>query len=117
MRTTILLEQLEFYAHHGCYDLERRVGMRFVVDLRIEAETGDAALRDDLDGTVNYQTVYEIVRGEMELPSRTIENAALRIADAVRAKFPTVISVEVRLSKIAPALGGKAGRATVVISR
>ena len=117
MRSIILLEQVEFYANHGCYDLERRVGTRFVVDIKIEAETGDAAERDDLDGTVNYLTVFEVARHDMNIPSRTIENAALRIADAVRAKFPAVISVEVRLSKRAPALGGKVGRATVVVTR
>jgi dihydroneopterin aldolase len=117
MRTTIILEDMEFYASHGCYELERRVGMRFSADIRIEAETGDAAERDDVEGAVNYLTVYGIVKREMAVASHTIENAALRIADAVKNHSPVIERVEVRLSKLAPALGGKVGRATTVVAR
>ena len=34
MRVTIELEQMEFRAPHGCYDLEKRVGNRYHVDLQ-----------------------------------------------------------------------------------
>ena len=40
---TIRLENMEFRAAHGCYDLEKKVGNRFVVSVEIEAESEEAA--------------------------------------------------------------------------
>ena len=117
MKTTVVLENMEFYAYHGCYDLERKVGMRFSVDLWIDARVGDAAAKDDIGGLINYLTVFEIVRAQMEIPSHTIEHAASRILDAVFEKFPAIESAKVKLSKLAPSLGGKVGKASVIISR
>ena len=44
--TVIELENMEFQAFHGCYELERQVGNRFQVSVRIEAELGEAADSD-----------------------------------------------------------------------
>ena len=37
MEYRIRLERMEFRAMHGCYELERKVGNRFTVDLEITA--------------------------------------------------------------------------------
>ena len=72
----IELTRMEFRAFHGCYDLEQKVGNRFTVDLVITAELGDAAERDDVTRTVNYLTVYELVRSQMRITQRTLERVA-----------------------------------------
>ena len=43
MEYRIILERMEFRALHGCYELERKVGNRFTVDLELTAELGDVA--------------------------------------------------------------------------
>ena len=43
MEYRIVLTRMEFHALHGCYELERKVGNRFTVDLEITACLGDAA--------------------------------------------------------------------------
>ncbi len=116
-RCTILLENMEFRAFHGCYDLEKVVGSRFVATLEVEAEVGDAAQRDSIADTLNYLSLYEIVEREMAIPSDLIENVAHRIAASVRESFPQVIAARVSLSKIAPPLGGKVDRVTVRLER
>ena len=35
MLYTITLQDIELRAYHGCYDLEQKVGNRFLVDLNI----------------------------------------------------------------------------------
>lgn len=117
MKAEIILEGMEFYANHGCYELERKVGMRFVVDLWIAAEVGDSAEVDSLEGTVNYLTVFETVRREMDVPSRTIENVAWRILESLFVGFGNVDGAKVKVTKIAPSLGGKVEKASVVLSR
>ena len=43
MEYRIVLTRMEFHALHGCYELERKVGNRFTVDLELTAELGHAA--------------------------------------------------------------------------
>ena len=62
-----------FRALHGCYELERKVGNRFTVDLEITACLGDAAAEDSVEQAVNYLTVYEVVSLQMRITQRTIE--------------------------------------------
>lgn len=108
---------MEFRAMHGCFGLEKKVGNNYEVDIEMEVDATDAAAEDDVTKTVNYSEVYETVRRQMEIPSDIIENAALRIVDAVYARFPEVQRVEVTVAKLAPPIGGKAARASVTLSR
>ncbi len=117
MLVTVSLEDMEFRACHGCYDLEKIVGNRFTVNLSVTAEIGDAALRDDIGGTVNYLNVYDTVRRQMSEASDIIENVALRIIDAIYADFRQVRHVKVTVSKLAPPLGGKVGKVSATLER
>ena len=114
---TIRLENMEFRAGHGCYDLEKKVGNRFVVSVEIDAESEEAAREDDVQKAVNYLNVYELVARQMRQTSNILENVALRIGDAIKAEWPQVERVRVEVSKLAPPLGGKIERVTVGITR
>lgn len=113
MIATIKIENMEFRASHGCYDLEKVVGNRFLVDVEIDAEATEAAEHDDITKSVNYLTVYETVREQMGHPSNILENVAKRIIDAVYARFPQCLKVSVKVSKLAPPLGGKVEKVSV----
>lgn len=117
MRVTIELEQMEFRAPHGCYDLEKRVGNRYHVDLRLEVEVADAAERDDLLASVNYLTVYEQVAEEMQVASDILENVGWRILERLYRSFPQIVGSSVKVSKLAPPLGGKVGKVSVTVSK
>lgn len=73
---------------HGCYELERKVGNRFTVDLEITAELGAVAAEDSVEQAINYLSVYEIVRSRMRVTQRTIERVAMNIIDALYEAFP-----------------------------
>ncbi len=113
-KTTIELSGMEFYAFHGCYSEEQRVGGPFRVDLSFEADTARAAASDDINDTVSYLAVYECVRDEMAQPSHLLEHVARRIIGAVKGRFP-VGTVRVRVSKLNPPLGGPVGAASVTM--
>lgn len=117
MEYKIVLDSMEFRALHGCYELERKVGNRFTVDLEITAELGEVASQDSVELAVNYLTVYEVVRGQMRITQRTVERVAMNIIDAVRARFPQILHVKCSVSKLAPPLGGKLRRVTVVLEK
>ena len=117
MRVLIEISGMEFYAFHGCYERERSVGSRFVVDVAVEADIRDAAGRDSIEGTINYATLYGIVAGQMKIASATIENVAERIVDAIYLSFPQALKATVKVSKLAPPLEGKIDRASVTVSK
>lgn len=117
MRYEIVLDRMEFRAFHGCYDLERKVGNRFTVDLTVTAELGRVAEEDSVEQAVNYLTVYEIVREQMQVTQRTIERVATNIIDALYGAFPRIVHVRCTVSKLAPPLGGKVARVSVVLER
>jgi dihydroneopterin aldolase len=109
----IALEGLEFHAFHGVYPHERESGNWFEVDIAVETDFSLAAATDELVGTVNYETLFKIVKDEMEQPSKLLETVAEKVAMDVLEIFPNVISVEFKISKLNPPIGGKCKKATV----
>jgi len=117
MIVTIELDNVEFRAYHGCYDLENKVGNNFRVDLTVTADIGDAAEEDDVNAGVNYLLLYDIVEEQMKIISKTVENVGMRVVDEILNRFSQVLEVKVRVCKLAPPLGGKAEKVCVVISK
>lgn len=113
---TIELEGMDFHAFHGCYELEQQTGSHFEVGLRLTVALGEVAARDSVECAVNYLTVYEVVREQMKRTQRTIERVAQNIIDALCERFPQIESVECRVSKIAPPLGGKVAKVSVTLT-
>ena len=103
----ISIEKMEFYSYHGCFVEERKIGTWFNVDLSMEVDTSKAEMSDNLDDTVNYQAVYQVVKREMMVSSKLLEHVARRILDAVKKEFPAVSYVWVKVKKMNPPLGGK----------
>lgn len=117
MIITIELDNVEFRAYHGCYDLEKKVGNNFRVDLSVVADIGDAAANDDVCATVNYLLLYDLLEEQMKIVSDTVENVGLRIVDEILGRFDQVSEAKVRVCKLAPPLGGKAEKVCVIISK
>jgi dihydroneopterin aldolase len=103
----ILLENMEFFAYHGCFAEEQIIGNRFIVNLSFETDTSAAEVSDHLHDTVNYQAVYGIVKKEMEIKSKLLEHVASRIGKAVKKAYPQISRLVVKVSKTNPPLGGK----------
>ncbi len=106
---------MDFHAFHGCYELEQQTGSHFEVSLRLTTELGEVAEQDDVTKAVNYLTVYEVVREQMQRTQHTIECVAQNIIDALHERFPQICETECRVTKVAPPLGGKVARVSVIL--
>lgn len=113
----ISLEGLEFFAYHGFYDEEQKIGNKYAVDVWIDTELYQAGMDDKLSETINYESLYAIVKTEMAKPSRLLENIATRIINTVLGSFPQILSITVTISKFNPPIGGVCNRAAVTISK
>lgn len=109
----ISLNGLRFHAYHGVMEQETAVGNDYIVDLKMEYDVTKAMKTDNVEDTLNYASVYDIVREEMMIPSRLIENVAYRIAKRLGKAFSKIISIEIRVTKTNPPMGADCDGATV----
>lgn len=111
----VSLEGMEFYARHGYYEEERKIGNKYSVDVYLDVDFQKAAKSDQLDGTVNYEKVYELVAEVMSVDARLLEHLAGKMVDSLKTSFPQVRKVTVRISKYNPPIKGLCHRATVTL--
>jgi dihydroneopterin aldolase len=105
--SVISIEGMEFFAYHGCFKEEQVIGTKFRIDLFMEVDTSTAEKSDQLKDTVNYQSVFHLVKKEMETPSRLLEHVGRRILDRIKKEFKTVEHARIKIRKLNPPLGGK----------
>ncbi|MEG1543127.1 MAG: dihydroneopterin aldolase [Tannerellaceae bacterium] len=115
MTTKIELASMKFYAYHGVMPQETRVGNNFIIDLTLSAPLERAMDTDDLDDTINYATVFALVKEEMAVPSKLLEHVAGRILHSLKHHFPQLTGVELKLAKLNPPFGGDVYSAAVVV--
>ena len=113
---TIALEGMEFHAYHGCFAEEQVTGNTFFVDIYFDTDTSMAEDSDDLTETVNYAEVYEIIKAQMEIKSKLLEHVGKRIIDAITKRFPEVETIELKVSKMNPPIGGKVDNVSVILT-
>ena len=103
----ITIENMEFYAYHGHFEEEQKIGTWFSLDLTMDVDTSKAELSDELEDTVDYSAVYQVVKEQMMIPSKLLEHVGRRILDAVKERFPDVADAQLKIRKMNPPLGGK----------
>jgi 7,8-dihydroneopterin aldolase/epimerase/oxygenase len=115
MSGKVSLEGLEFFAYHGFYAEEQKIGNKYSVDISVESDLQESAQDDDLKKTINYEILYEIIAEVMKEKSKLLEHIGHQIIHAVRRQFPYVHNIEVKVSKFNPPIGGVCHKATVTL--
>ena len=96
----IFLRGMRFMACHGVLPHEREVPQPFEVDVEMGLDLRAAGESDDLDDTVNYAEVYEIVRKTIEgAPKNLIESLAEDIAEQVLSTFSMIRGASITVHK------------------
>ncbi len=112
----IHIEGMHFYAYHGCFKEEQVVGTDFSVDILLTIDTSVAQQSDNLADTIDYQTIYQIVKREMMIKAKLIEHLAHRILSAVTAQYIAITFGQVAIRKLNPPLGGKMDAVNIIIT-
>lgn len=115
MKSFIFLENIELFAHHGVLEQETTVGNVFIVNLKLEVDLQKASETDDLNDTVSYADIFEVIKQEMAIPSKLLEHVGGRIVRRIKREFASVKKVELRLSKRNPPMSGQIGFAGIII--
>jgi len=114
--STIRLKNIKIYAFHGCLVEEEKIGSDYLVNLSVKANLNKAAETDKLSDTVDYVHLQKIIKDEMRVRSKLLEQVGKRIIDTILLEIPLVNSVKVTVSKLNPPIGGDVAEVSVTMS-
>lgn len=112
---SVQVHGIRSYAFHGCLKEETKIGGNYITNIDVFFDFKHAAQNDDLNKTVDYVSIKEIVEIEMLNSSKLIETVAYRIVDNIKGKFPEVKSCKIQIKKINPPINGDVDYVAVII--
>ncbi len=106
---------IKCYAHHGCLPEEELIGGHYVVDVQMHTNFSEAAKTDDLSKTIDYVQVNAIVREEVAIRSKLIEQVGQRIVSRLKREINGIHKLRVKLTKLSPPINGDVDNVAIII--
>lgn len=114
----IILRDLGFFGYHGVMPEEAVLGQRFFIDLVCGVDLGAAGRTDELEYSVSYADMYDVVKAAFEERRfKLIEAVGQHIVDRLFAAFPTIRWIEIRVRKPSAPIAMVAGEAAIELHR
>ena len=111
----IILKDIELYGFHGVHEIERIVGVNFMIDIFLEIDIMDNNIQ--LHDTIDYAEVFLILKNEFKKPTALLENLALNISDAIKLRFPILLNITIKIMKIGAAIDGLQGKVGIEFNK
>ncbi len=110
----VALKDVKCRAFHGYYPQEQLIGCDFLVDVEVTFHpSGDT---EDLDKTVNYEVLNELIVMEMGRTQKLLETVVNHIMDGVRKQYSFLLTAKVGIRKLNPPMPGEIGCSFVELS-
>ena len=113
----IFLEDVKIYAYHGVLPEENIIGTYYILNVEIHTDLWDAAVSDDLNDTISYADVNEIIHDEMKIKSKLLEHVAGRIITKINEKFNQISYIKLRITKTSPPMKGEMKGASIELEK
>lgn len=113
--STIFVNDIQLHAYHGVMPQEQLTGNDYLVSVSAQYPIDKAITTDDVQHTLNYAMVYDIVKEEMGISSKLVEHVAGRIAQHLMKQFADISTVRVRVTKLNPPMGAQCAGAGVEV--
>jgi dihydroneopterin aldolase len=98
---SIHLHNILLYGYHGIYEEEKLLGNEFELNITIKHSPQRLPVKHLAD-TVDYITVYELVKKRMAIPTPLLETLATEIAQQILAQFSLAEEVFLSIRKLHP---------------
>jgi dihydroneopterin aldolase len=113
---SIHLHNLRFFAHHGIYEEERILGNEFELNITVKHSPKQLPVKH-LPDTIDYISVYELVKKRMGIPTPLLETLATDIAMQILEKFLLAEAVSISIRKLYPPVSQLQGSVGVSFER
>ena len=111
---TIHLNNLSFFSFHGLYEHERVEGNFFTLHATISYHPIEQI--EHLNQTIDYATVYELIKERMAIGTPLLETIVMQIANNIFSHFPLAEEVYISLTKEKPPIANFEGSVGVSYS-
>jgi dihydroneopterin aldolase len=112
----ITVEGIRVFAYHGHLPEEAVLGGHFIVNVWVTTDTSEVEKTDDLNDTVDYVRIIEIVKEQMAIRANMIEVPAKRIVEAIL-PLNKVQKVTVEVEKALPPINATFDKISVTCHR
>ena len=109
---TIQLISLPFYAYHGVYDEEKKIGVEYEVNVQVGYQEKSNPVFH-INETINYVSLYELIKKHMQQPQQLLETIATLFAADVFALFTEAEKVSITIIKKNPPITAFRGSVAV----
>lgn len=113
----IQVNNIKLYAYHGCLEEEAKIGSWYRVAVEIKADLKKSAKTDNLKDTVDYVHLNLIVKEEMAIRSKLLEEVAQRILNRFFKEIPLIKKAKIEVAKINPPIGGNVEEVVIIITK
>ena len=113
----IQVNNIKLYAFHGCLEEEAKIGSDYRVDVAIKADLKKSAKTDELLDTVDYVHLNHIVKEEMAIRSKLLEEVAQRILDRFFKELRMIRKAKISVAKINPPIGGNVQEVIIILTK
>lgn len=111
---TVALKDVKCFAYHGYYPEEQLTGIYFMVDITVTFRPDQDT--ENLQRTVNYEVLNQIILDEMKQSRKMLETVVKRILDRTIREYPFLLSAEAGIRKLNPPMPGEIGHSFVQLS-
>jgi dihydroneopterin aldolase len=113
----IQVNNIKLYANHGCLNEEAMIGSWYRVDIEVDVDLTKSSISDDLEDTVDYVQLNHIVKEEMAIRSKLLEEVANRILDRFFLELKMIKSATVSVAKLNPPIGGNVQEVVIILTK
>jgi 7,8-dihydroneopterin aldolase/epimerase/oxygenase len=117
LMSKIFLEEVKIYAYHGVLPEENIIGTYYILNAELHTDLWQAAESDDLNDTISYADINEIIHHEMKIKSKLLEHVAGRIISKIHEKFPQIDYIRLRITKTSPPMLGEMKGASIELEK
>jgi len=113
----IQVNNIKLYAYHGCLEEEAKIGSEYRVDVSVKANLKKSSITDELIDTVDYVHLNHIVKQEMAIRSKLLEEVVKRILNRIFKELSMVEKAKVSVAKLNPPIGGNVEEVVVILTK
>jgi dihydroneopterin aldolase len=107
----INLHNLNFFSFHGVHEEERILGNNFVVHVSLSFNADENI--SSLQQTINYASVYKIIKQRMSIPTALLETLAQDLAQEIYVFDKRIKSIYISVEKKDPPIPNISGSVSV----
>ena len=94
------IKQLQVYAYHGVFEEEKKLGQRFVFNIKLFYDMTNAAIHQDLTASVHYGVLAEqVTKWCQESSEDLIETLAYKLVNRIFQTYPLLDEVHLQVEK------------------